>query len=136
MPVTMIRLNLIKGLGPVLQLAEGYTVQLPDDACTTLVDRTDPTWPTTWFAPKITGTGAFKDTYTVMNNWGANHSVISYGHIGSQLITLASMLRIPVALSNVQEDKILRPSTWGAFGTKDLEGADYRACKNFGPLYK
>jgi len=136
MPVTMIRLNLIKGLGPVLQLAEGYTVQLPDDVYKTLNDRTDPTWPTTWFAPKITGKGAFKDTYTVMNNWGANHSVISYGHIGSQLITLASMLRIPVALSNVEEDKILRPSTWGAFGTKDLEGADYRACKNFGPLYK
>ncbi|MHB1377201.1 MAG: L-fucose isomerase [Candidatus Humimicrobiaceae bacterium] len=136
MPVTMIRLNLIKGLGPVLQLAEGYTVQLPDDVYKTLNDRTDPTWPTTWFAPKITGKGAFKDTYTVMNNWGANHSVISYGHIGSQLITLASMLRIPVALSNVEEDKILRPSTWGAFGTKDLEGAYYRACKNFGPLYK
>ena len=136
MPVTMIRLNLIKGLGPVLQLAEGYTVQLPDDICKTLVDRTDPTWPTTWFAPKITGKGAFRDTYTVMNNWGANHSVISYGHIGSQLMTLASMLRIPVALSNVQEDRILRPSTWGAFGTNDLEGADYRACKNFGPLYR
>ncbi|MCX6347261.1 MAG: L-fucose isomerase, partial [Actinobacteria bacterium] len=136
MPVTMLRLNLIKGLGPVLQLAEGYTVQLPDDVYKTLNDRTDPTWPTTWFAPKITGKGAFKDTYTVMNNWGANHSVISYGHIGSQLITLASMLRIPVALSNVEEDKILRPSTWGAFGTKDLEGADYIACKNFGPLYK
>ena len=136
MPVTMIRLNLIKGLGPVLQLAEGYTIQLPDDVYKTLNDRTDPTWPTTWFAPKIIGKGVFKDTYTVMNNWGANHSVISYGHIGSQLITLASMLRIPVALSNVEEDKILRPSTWGAFGTKDLEGADYRACKNFGPLYK
>jgi L-fucose/D-arabinose isomerase len=136
MPVTMIRLNLIKGLGPVLQLAEGHTVQLPDDICKTLVDRTDPTWPTTWFAPKITGSGAFRDTYTVMNNWGANHSVISYGHIGSQLMTLASMLRIPVALSNVEEDRILRPSAWGAFGTKDLEGADYRACKNFGPLYK
>ena len=136
MPVTMIRLNLIKGLGPVLQIAEGYTIQLPDDVHKTLNDRTDPTWPTTWFAPKITGKGAFKDTYTVMNNWGANHSVISYGHIGSQLITLASMLRIPVALSNVEEDKILRPSTWGAFGTKDLEGADYNACKNFGPPYK
>jgi L-fucose/D-arabinose isomerase len=136
MPVTMIRLNLIKGLGPVLQLAEGHTVQLPDDICKTLVDRTDPTWPTTWFAPKINGSGAFRDTYTVMNNWGANHSVISYGHIGSQLMTLASMLRIPVALSNVEEDRILRPSAWGAFGTKDLEGADYRACKNFGPLYK
>jgi len=136
MPVTMIRLNLIKGLGPVLQLAEGFTVQLPDDVCKTLSDRTDPTWPTTWFAPRITGKGAFKDTYAVMNSWGANHSVISYGHIGSQLITLASMLRIPIALSNADEDKILRPSTWGAFGTKDLEGADYRACKNFGPLYK
>ena len=136
MPVTMIRLNLIKGLGPVLQLAEGYTIQLPDDVYKILNDRTDPTWPTTWFAPKITGKGVFKDTYTVMNNWGANHSVISYGHIGTQLITLATMLRIPVALSNVEEDKILRPSTWGAFGTKDLEGADYRACKNFGPLYK
>ncbi len=136
MPVTMIRLNLIKGLGPVLQIAEGYTIQLPDDVYKTINERTDPTWPTTFFAPKITGKGAFKDTYTVMNNWGANHSVISYGHIGSQLITLASMLRIPVALSNVEEDKILRPSTWSAFGTKDLEGADYRACKNFGPLYK
>jgi len=136
MPVTMIRLNLIKGLGPVLQLAEGYTIQLPDDVCKTLNDRTDPTWPTTWFVPKITGKDAFKDTYTVMNNWGANHSVLSYGHIGSQLITLASMLRIPVALSNVEEDKILRPSTWGAFGTKNLESADYSACKNFGPLYK
>ena len=135
MPVTMIRLNLIKGLGPVLQLAEGYTIQLPDDVYKTLNDRTDPTWPTTWFAPKITGKGVFKDTYTVMNNWGANHSVISYGHIGTQLITLASMLRIPVALSNIEESRILRPSTWGAFGTKDLEGADYRACCNFGPIY-
>ncbi|MHB9128316.1 MAG: L-fucose isomerase [Candidatus Humimicrobiaceae bacterium] len=135
MPVTMSRLNLIKGLGPVLQIAEGYSVELPEDVNKTLIDRTDPTWPTTWFAPKVTGKGAFKGTYTVMNNWGANHSVISYGHIGSQLITLASMLRIPVSLNNVEEEKIFRPSTWSAFGTADLEGADFRACKNFGPLY-
>ena len=135
MPVTMIRLNLIKGLGPVLQIAEGYTVELPEDVNKTLIDRTDPTWPTTWFAPRLTGKGAFRDTYTVMNNWGANHSVISYGHIGSQLITLASMLRIPVSLSNVEEDRIFRPSTWSAFGTSEPESADYRACKNFGPLY-
>ncbi|MHB1253372.1 MAG: L-fucose isomerase [Candidatus Humimicrobiaceae bacterium] len=135
MPVTMSRLNLIKGLGPVLQIAEGYSVELPEDVNKTLIDRTDPTWPTTWFAPKVTGKGAFKGTYTVMNNWGANHSVISYGHIGSQLITLASMLRIPVSLNNVEEEKIFRPSTWSAFGTADPEGADFRACKNFGPLY-
>ncbi|MGZ5471023.1 MAG: L-fucose isomerase [Nitrososphaeraceae archaeon] len=135
MPLTMFRLNLIKGLGPVLQIAEGYSIQLPGDVHKTLNDRTDPTWPTTWFAPIITGKGAFKDTYNVMENWGANHSVISYGHIGSQLITLASMLRIPVALHNVAEEKIFRPSTWSAFGSIDLEGADYRACKNFGPIY-
>jgi L-fucose isomerase len=131
----MSRLNLVKGLGPVLQIAEGYSVELPQDVNKTLIDRTDPTWPTTWFAPKVTGKGAFKDTYTVMNNWGANHSVVSYGHIGSQLITLAAMLRIPVSLNNVEEDKIFRPSTWSAFGTTDPEGADFRACKNFGPLY-
>lgn len=135
MPLTMFRLNLIKGLGPVLQIAEGYSIQLPDDVHKILNDRTDPTWPTTWFAPIITGKGAFKDTYNVMENWGANHSAVSYGHIGAQLITLASMLRIPVALHNVAEEKIFRPSTWSAFGTKDLEGADYRACKNFGPIY-
>jgi len=135
MPLTMFRLNLIKGLGPVLQIAEGYSIQLPGDVHKTLNDRTDPTWPTTWFAPIITGKGAFKDTYNVMENWGANHSVISYGHIGSQLITLASMLRIPVALHNVAEEKIFRPSTWSAFGSIDLEGADYRACKNYGPIY-
>ncbi|MCX6383617.1 MAG: L-fucose isomerase [Actinobacteria bacterium] len=136
MPVTMFRVNLVKGLGPVLQIAEGYSIELPENVNKTLIDRTDPTWPTTWFAPKITGKGAFKDAYSVMYNWGANHSVLSYGHIGSQLITLASMLRIPVSLNNVEEDKIFRPSAWSSFGTKDLEGADYRACKNFGPLYK
>ena len=135
MPVTMSRVNLIKGLGPVLQIAEGYTVDLPKDINKTLIDRTDPTWPTTWFVPKLTGKGAFRDTYTVMNNWGANHSVISYGHIGSKLLTLSSMLRIPVSLSNVDGDKIFRPSAWSSFGTADPEGADFRACKNFGPLY-
>lgn len=135
MPVTMTRLNLIKGLGPVLQVAEGYTVDLPDDVTETLWARTDPTWPTTWFAPNLTGKGAFADVYSVMNNWGANHGVLAYGHVGDLFITLASMLRIPVAMHNVPEDRIYRPSTWGAFGTKDLEGADYRACENFGPLY-
>lgn len=135
MPVTMCRINLIDGLGPILQIAEGYTVELPKDVHDTLDLRTDPTWPTTWFAPNLTGKGPFKDVYSVMNNWGANHGSISYGHIGADLITLASMLRIPVAMHNVPEDRIYRPHTWGAFGTKDLEGADYRACKNFGPLY-
>lgn len=135
MPVTMVRLNLIKGLGPVLQIAEGYTVEIPDEIHNVINDRTDPTWPTTYFAPNLTGEGAFTDVYSVMNNWGANHGAFSYGHIGADLITLASMLRIPVAMHNVSNDRIFRPSTWGAFGTKDLEGADYRACENFGPLY-
>lgn len=135
MPVTMTRINLIKGLGPVLQIAEGYTVDLPKDVNDILDQRTDPTWPTTWFAPNLTGKGAFADVYSVMNNWGANHGVLSYGHVGDLFITLASMLRIPVAMHNVSEDRIYRPSTWGAFGTNDLEGADFRACKNFGPLY-
>jgi L-fucose isomerase len=135
MPVTMTRINLIKGLGPVLQIAEGYTVDLPRDVNGILDQRTDPTWPTTWFAPNLTGKGAFVDVYSVMNNWGANHGVLSYGHVGDLFITLASMLRIPVAMHNVSEDRIYRPSTWGAFGTNDLEGADFRACKNFGPIY-
>lgn len=135
MPVTMTRLNLVKGLGPVLQIAEGYTVDLPEDVTETLWNRTDPTWPTTWFAPILTGKGAFKDVYSVMNNWGANHGALSYGHVGDLFITLASMLRIPVAMHNVSEDRIFRPSAWTAFGTSDLEGADYRACQNFGPLY-
>ena len=135
MPVTMSRINLIKGMGPVLQIAEGYTVTLPDDVHEKLNRRTSPTWPTTWFVPNLTGNGAFKDVYSVMANWGANHGAISFGHIGDKLITLASMLRIPVNMHNVQEKRIFRPSAWSAFGTNDLEGADYRACSNFGPLY-
>ncbi|MEC0370511.1 L-fucose isomerase [Paenibacillus chibensis] len=136
MPVTMSRLNLVKGLGPVLQIAEGYTVDLPEEVHEKLDNRTDPTWPTTWFAPNLTGEGAFKDVYSVMDNWGANHGAISYGHIGADLITLASILRIPVSMHNVNEDQIFRPRAWGLFGTHDPEGADYRACKNFGPMYK
>ena len=134
MPVTMSRVNLVKGLGPVLQIAEGYTVVLNDKVHTTLDRRTDPTWPTTWFVPRLTGSGAFKDVYSVMANWGANHGAISYGHIGPHLITLASMLRIPVCMHNVEEDNIFRPSAWSAFGA-DKEGADYKACETYGPLY-
>ncbi len=135
MPVTMIRLNLVKGLGPVLQIAEGWTVELPEAVSDTLWKRTDYTWPCTWFAPRCTGEGAFKTAYDVMNNWGANHGAISYGHIGADLITLASMLRIPVCMHNVPEEKIFRPAAWNAFGM-DKEGADYRACQNFGPQFK
>ncbi|WP_042199815.1 L-fucose isomerase [Paenibacillus camerounensis] len=135
MPVTMARLNLVKGLGPVLQLVEGYTVELPEVVHKTLDERTDPTWPTTWFAPKLTDQGSFKTVYDVMNNWGANHGAISYGHIGADLITLASILRIPVSMHNVEEERIFRPRVWSLFGTEDLESADYRACRNFGPLY-
>lgn len=135
MPVTMSRINLVKGLGPVLQLAEGWTVDLPQDVCQILINRTDPTWPTHWFVPKLTGSGPFKDVYSVMANWGANHGALSYGHIGADLITLASILRIPVCMHNVLEDRIFRPSAWSAFGAMDPQGADYRACANFGPLY-
>ncbi|HDQ44747.1 MAG TPA: L-fucose isomerase [bacterium] len=135
MPVTMSRINLVKGLGPVLQLAEGYTVDLPSGLHETLNRRTSPTWPTTWFSPIRTGRGAFIDVYSVMANWGANHGAVSYGHIGDRLITLASILRIPVNMHNVPEERIFRPSAWNAFGTADTEGADYRACRNFGPLY-
>ncbi len=135
MPVTMLRINLIKGQGPVLQIAEGYTVELPQHVHEILDKRTDPTWPTTWFAPKLTGHGAFTDVYSVMANWGANHGAISYGHIGDRLITLAAMLRIPVCMHNVENNRIFRPAVWNAFGTADPEGADYRACQNFGPLY-
>ena len=135
MPVTMSRLNLVKGLGPVLQIAEGFTVDLPADVHETLNQRTSPTWPTTWFVPNLTGGGAFKDVYSVMANWGANHGAISYGHIGHLLITLASMFRIPVNMHNVASQRIFRPSAWSAFGTESQEGADYRACQNFGPLY-
>ena len=135
MPATMIRLNLVKGLGPVLQIAEGWTVQLPDDVSDTLMERTNPTWPCTWFTPRCTGEGAFKSAYDVMNNWGANHGAISYGHIGADLITMCSMLRIPVCMHNVPEDKIFRPAAWNAFGM-DKEGQDYRACAAYGPMYK
>ena len=136
MPATMIRLNLVKGLGPVLQIAEGWTVELPEDVSDTLWKRTDYTWPCTWFVPRCDGKeGAFKSAYDVMNNWGANHGAISYGHIGADLITMCSMLRIPVCMHNVSEDQIFRPAAWNAFGM-DKEGADYRACKNYGPLYK
>lgn len=135
MPVTMCRINLIKGLGPALQIAEGYTTDLPDEVHHILDERTDRTWPTTWFVPNLTGEGAFKDVYSVMANWGSNHGAISYGHIGGELITLASMLRIPVCMHNVDSDRTFRPATWAAFGM-DPEGADYRACAVFGPLYK
>ena len=136
MPATMIRLNLVKGLGPVLQIAEGWTVALPEEVSDKLWKRTDYTWPCTWFAPRCDGKeGPFKTAYDVMNNWGANHGAISYGHIGADLITMCSMLRIPVCMHNVPEEKIFRPAAWNAFGM-DKEGADYRACKNYGPLYK
>ncbi len=135
MPVTMIRLNLVKGLGPVLQIAEGWTVNLPDEVSDTLWKRTDYTWPCTWFAPRVTGEGAFKTAYDVMNNWGANHGAISYGHIGADIITLASILRIPVSMHNVPEEKIFRPAVWGAFGM-DKEGQDFRACQTYGPTFK
>ena len=135
MPVTMCRLNQVAGLGPALQIAEGFTVELPAKVHQTLDERTNPTWPTTWFAPRLTGHGAFADVYTVMNNWGANHGAISYGHIGADLIALASLLRIPVYMHNVAEQEIFRPAAWNLFGTADREGADFRACANFGPLY-
>lgn len=135
MPVTMCRLNLIKGLGPALQIAEGFTVDLPDDVHFILDERTNPTWPTTWFAPNLMDTGPFRDVYTVMANWGANHGSISYGHIGADLITLASMLRIPVYMHNVPEEQFFRPHAWAAFGANEPQGADFRACANFGALY-
>lgn len=134
MPVTMSRVNLIKGLGPVLQIAEGWTAEIPADIHKVLDERTDKTWPTTWFVPRLTGKGPFRDVYSVMYNWGANHGAFSYGHIGADLITLASMLRIPVCMHNIEEKEIFRPSAWSAFGM-DPEGADYRACKTYGPLY-
>lgn len=136
MPVTMFRLNLVKGLGPVLQIAEGYTVELPEAVHKTLDERTDPTWPTTWFVPNVTGEGAFSDSYNVMLHWGANHGAISYGHIGGDLITLASLLRIPVEMHNVPTERVFRPSAWARFGAGlDPVGADYRACQAYGPLY-
>ena len=135
MPATMIRLNLIKGLGPVLQIVEGWTVKLPDEVTDKLWKRTDYTWPCTWFTPRVTGKGAFRSAYDVMNNWGANHGAISYGHIGADLITMCSMLRIPVCMYNVDEKDIYRPAAWNAFGM-DKEGQDYRACAAYGPLYR
>lgn len=135
MPMTMVRVNLVKGLGPVIQIAEGYSIDMPKDVWEKLDKRTNETWPTTWFVPKLTGEGNFKDVYSVMANWGANHCSLSYGHIGADLITLASMLRIPVAMHNVSDDKIFRPHTFSAFG-QDKEGADYRACASYGPIYK
>jgi L-fucose isomerase len=135
MPMTMSRINLVHGLGPVLQIAEGWTVDLPIDVHEQLNERTNPTWPTHWFVPELTGEGAFRDVYSVMANWGANHGALSFGHIGADLISLASILRIPVCMHNVKEEQIFRPSAWTSFGTEDLEGADYRSCANFGPLY-
>jgi L-fucose isomerase len=135
MPVTLTRLNWIKGVGPVMQIAEGYTVELPEEVFNTLDMRTDPTWPTTLFAPILTGKDAFTDVYSVMNNWGANHGAFNAGHVGDRIITLCAMLRIPVCMHNVDESRLFRPSSWNAFGTKDREGADFRACANFGPLY-
>jgi L-fucose isomerase len=135
MPITMSRVNLVKGLGPVLQIAEGWTVELPEKVHAKLDNRTNNTWPTTWFAPRITGKGAFTDVYEVMAKWGANHGAFSYGHIGADLITLAAMLRIPVFMHNVEDSKVYRPSAWSSFGTEGLEGADFRACQTYGPVY-
>lgn len=136
MPVTMLRVNIVDGIGPVIQLAEGYTVDLPDEIHNVIDKRTDPTWPTTWFVPRLTGEGAFRDVYSVMANWGANHGVTVYGHCGSDIITLASMLRIPVNMHNVDSSTIFRPHSWSAFGTDDIQSADYCACQTYGPLYK
>lgn len=136
LPFTMLRLNLVDGIGPTLQLAEGYSIELPEEVHRTLDERTDPTWPTTWFVPNTTGKDAFRDVYTVMANWGANHGCLAYGHIGAELIALAAMLRIPVSLHNVAPERISRPQSWAAFGTQDLQAADYLACRAYGPLYK
>jgi L-fucose isomerase len=135
MPMTMMRVSLVKGLGPILQIAEGWSVDIPSKVHKILNERTNQTWPTTWFSPRLTGKGAFRDVYSVMNNWSANHGAVSYGHVGADLISLAAMLRIPVAMHNVADENVFRPSTWGLFGEQDLQGADYRACQNFGPLY-
>jgi len=134
MPMTMSRINLVKGIGPVLQLVEGWSVELPEDIHSVLDERTNPTWPTTWFVPRVTGSGFFRDVYTVMSKWGANHGAISHGHIGADLISLASLLRIPVNMHNIADEDIFRPSAWSAFG-ENAESADYQACKNYGPLY-
>lgn len=135
MPVTMCRLNLVKGIGPVLQIAEGWTVTFPKEVFDIIDKRTDKTWPSTFFIPRTTGEGRFRDVYSVMNYWGANHGAISYGHIGADLISLAALLRIPVCMHNVEDDKVFRPSAWAAFGS-DLEASDYRACEAYGAVYK
>ena len=135
MPLTMVRVNLVEGVGPVMQIAEGKSIMLPEDVHKKIDDRTDPTWPTTWFVPRTTGEGAFRDVYSVMANWGANHGAFIHGHVGADLITLASMLRIPVVMHNVEEERIFRPHAWGSFGTRDTEAADMAACKAYGPLY-
>lgn len=136
LPLTMVRLNLVKNLGPVLQLAEGYSIELDEEVENKIIERTDPTWPKTFFVPKLTGKGAFTSVYSVMNSWGSNHCSLCYGHVGSDIITLASMLRIPVMMHNIAEEKIFRPATWNSFGTEWLESADFRACKEYGALYK
>jgi len=135
MPMTMTRISIVKGLGPALQIAEGWSTALPGNVSDMLMDRTNPTWPCTWFVPRLTGNGSFRDVYSVMNGWAANHGAISFGHIGADLVTLASMLRIPVAMCNVPEENLYRPHAWGLFGADDPIGSDYRACKNFGPIY-
>ncbi len=136
MPATMFRLNLVEGLGPVLQIAEGWTVSLPPEVHDALDRRTNPTWPTTWFVPNLTGSGPFRDVYSVMNAWGANHCAAAHGHIGAELITLAAMLRIPVDMHNVPEERVFRPSAWARFGAMEPQAADYRACAAYGPLYR
>ena len=133
--MTMCRISLVKGLGPVLQVAEGWSVEIPANVHAALNERTNQTWPTTWFVPRLTGHGPFRDVYSVMNNWSANHGAVSYGHTGADMIALASLLRIPVAMHNVADDEVFRPSAWGLFGSQNPQAADYRACANFGPLY-
>jgi L-fucose isomerase len=135
LPLTMMRVNMVKGLGPAMQVAEGFSVNVPDQVHAILNERTDPTWPTTWFAPRLNGDAAFRDVYSVMNNWGANHGALCFGHVGADLLTLASMLRIPVYMHNVPEDRVFRPSAWTAFGSAGLQDADMRACSSFGPVY-
>ena len=136
MPVTMFRINLVKHLGPVLQIAEGWAVNLPDEVHQKLDERTNPTWPTTWFAPILNGNGPFVDVYSVMNAWGANHGAISYGHIGDDLIALAAMLRVPVDMHNVSSERVFRPAVWNRFGAMEAQDGDYRACAAYGPLYR
>jgi L-fucose isomerase len=136
MELTMVRINLVDGIGPVMQIAEGWSVVLPKEVHEKIDSRTDPTWPTTWFVPRTTGTNAFRDVYSVMANWGANHGAFIHGHVGADLITLASMLRIPVTMHNVSGEQIFRPHVWSSFGTENPEAADLAACKAFGPLYR